>query len=708
MPCSTGAFLLVPGKRDKTEANDCIALQTIRLNSCLYIAPIPQIEEPMKPAFPAIILWLACLQQLSAQDYLNRYELLDQLPNMEQDTNLVLLYISIGQQYENNLPDSAIYYYTKAYDLSEKLGYRTGILKYYSNITYVYNGQGKYEEALNLNLQSVELAEEYGTPIQLAACLGNVANSYLYLERYEDAIEYFLRASEVISNTGNSQYQCILFNNLAIIYLKLDQAEKAREYAQKALDIANKIDNVYNIGISLDNLALTYIELQQPDLSLPYLEQALEVANKSENLFLKESILIHFAEANQQLGQFEKILPYAEEGLQLAKDLEDISGEATAYLKLGYYYLYRNRMNKAFEYAYLSENAAASINLQEQLANAYLLQGQISLANKDYIASQKYLFKHDSIEILTVNQRILNNIQELDAKYETEKKERQINQLEHETALQELRLRQNKLVLLILSGIIFTILTISFLLFRSYRQKQLILKQENELHERKIAEFETEKQLSIAEAMLKGQDEERTRLARDLHDGLGGMLTGIKLSFMNLRELMAPCLEDQQLFDRGLDMLDGSSMELRRVAHNLMPEVLLKFGLDSSINDLCENITQNGGLKVSYQSTGLDNFNPDQNVSVIIYRLVQELMNNILRHASAGQAFVQLDFHDSNLGITVEDNGIGFDTSLLLTSAGIGWRNIRNRVEYLTGKIDIQSVPERGTTVNIDLPMQTG
>ena len=228
------------------------------------------------------------------------------------------------------------------------------------------------------------------------------------------------------------------------------------------------------------------------------------------------------------------------------------------------------------------------------------------------------------------------------------------------------------------------------------------------MHERRIAEFETEKQLSITEAMLKGQDEERTRLARDLHDGLGGMLSGIKLSFMNLKELMAQCLDDQQLFDRGLDMLDGSSMELRRVAHNLMPEVLLKFGLDSSINDLCENITRNGGLKVSYQSTGLENFNPDQNVSVIIYRLVQELLNNILRHASAGQAFVQLDFHDNNLGITVEDNGVGFDTSILLTSAGIGWRNIRNRVEYLAGKIDIQSVPEHGTTVNIDLPLQMG
>jgi two-component system NarL family sensor kinase len=305
-----------------------------------------------------------------------------------------------------------------------------------------------------------------------------------------------------------------------------------------------------------------------------------------------------------------------------------------------------------------------------------------------------------------VNERILNNIQNLDTKYETAKKVQQINQLEHDRAIQELRLRQNRLILIILAGIIFTILIVGFLLFRSNRQKQLILNQENELHERRIAELETEKQLTATEAMLKGQDDERTRLARDLHDGLGGMLSGIKLFFMNLKELMAKCLDDQQQFDRSLDMLDGAIMELRRVAHNLMPEVLLKFGLNMSVSDLCDSITRNGSVNVSYQSTGLENFNPDQTTSVIIYRIVQELLSNIIRHASAMQAFVQLDFHDNNLEITVEDNGIGFDTSLLLTSAGIGWSNIQNRVEYLMGKIDIQSAPNLGTTVNIDLPAQ--
>jgi len=660
----------------------------------------------MKTAISLLLLWVVCLHSSLAQEYLNRDSLMDQLVHMEQDTNRVLLYISIGQQFENNIPDSAIYYYLKARDLSEKLGYRTGTLKYISNITYVYNAQGKYDEALTLNLQSADLASKYGTPIQLAACLGNVANSYLLMERYEKAVDYFLQASEVISETGNSQYQCILFNNLTITYLKLKQPERAMEYASQAVDIARETDDMYNLGISLDNLALTHMEMNAPGDAVPYLKEALQIAENTENLYLKESVLIHFAQTYQLKGEFEKIRTYAEPGLKLARDLEDISGETNAYLKLGYYYLFMNQKGEALKYAHLSEKAALSADLGEQLANAYVLLGQISFARKDYDEFQKYQIKHDSIETLAINDRILKNIQDLDAKYETEKKVRQINQLEHDRSIQELRISQNRLLLIILAGIIFTILVVGFLLFRSNRQKQLILNQENELHERRIAELETEKQLTATEAMLKGQDDERKRLARDLHDGLGGMLSGIKLSFMNLQELINTCLDDQNKYDRNLDMLDGAIMELRRIAHNLMPEVLMQFGLNSSVNDLCDNITRNGTLNVSYQSTGLEQFDPDQPTSVIIYRIVQELLNNILRHASADQAFVQLDFYNNNLGITVEDNGSGFDTSLLRTSAGIGWSNIQYRVEYLMGKIDVQSGPDRGTTVNIDLPLK--
>ena len=638
-----------------------------------------------------------------AQDYLDRNQLIRQLSSAPEDTNRVLLYISIGQQYENNQPDSAIYYYTQARDLSEQLGYVTGTLKYLSNITYVYNAQSKFDTALQLNLKSVELAKMHGTPQQLAACLGNVANSYLYLEMYENAVDYFLQASDQIGMLGNTQYQSVLLNNLSVIYMKLLQPEKAREFAEKAVDLTRETNDLYNLAVSLDNLAITRMGLGEPRDALVYLEEGLGIAIQTENVYVRESVLIHLAEAYRQIGEFEKIKNYAEEAIQLAKELEDLSGEATAYLGLGYYYLYRNQLDQADDNAHQSEKKATSVNLREQLANAYALHGHISLVKRQYAEFQMFQFKQDSIEKLAVNERILNNIQDLEAKYETEKKARQISQLEQDMAIQALRIRQDRLILTILAVIILTILIIGFLGIRSSRQKQLILHQENELHERRITELETEKQLAATEAVLKGQDSERTRLARDLHDGLGGMLTGIKLSFMNLKESLAKKPDHQQLFDRSLDMLDGSITEMRRVAHNLMPEILLKFGLDMALREYCDKITETSGPLVSYQSIALDKLKADQTLLITVYRIVQELVNNIVKHAAASNIYVQLAYHNDHLTISVEDNGKGFDIQALNDTAGMGWNNIRNRVEYLKGAIDIQSENNKGTTIQIDL-----
>ena len=657
----------------------------------------------MKKYIPLVLMFIIFNGSVLSQDYQDRQELLNQLHNTPEDTNRVLLYISIGQQFENSIPDSAIFYYTKARDLSEKLKYVTGEMKYLSNITYVLNAQSKYDSALSLNLRSVELAKGHGTPQQLAACLGNVASSYLYLEMYENAIDYYLQASDLIAETGNKQYQSILYNNLAIIYIKLRQADKAKRYAEMAVKLAREAEDLYNLGVNIDNLALTLMNIGELDEALHYLQEGLTVAERTENIFVKESILINMADAYRRKGEFEKIRPYAEMALELATDLEDIAGESIASLGLGYYYLYQNKLNEAGHYAQQAESKAASLNIREPLANAYLLLGHINLVNRDYAGFQSFQIKHDSIENLAINERRLNYIQDLEAKYETEKKNQQISVLEHESDIQVLKLRQNRLILTTLSAITFTILIVGFLLIRGYRQKQLILNQANELQERRITVLEAEKHLSAFEAVLKGQDIERTRLARDLHDGLGGMLSGIKLSFQKLRESLANSPNDQQLFDRNLDMLDGSITEMRRIAHNLMPEVLLKFGLDTALKDYCDNITDTRAIPVSYQSIALDNLKADQTILITIYRIVQELVNNMVKHASASNIYIQLAYHNDHLTISAEDDGIGFDVQSMNDSPGIGWSNIQNRVEYLKGTIDVQSEKDKGTTINIDL-----
>ena len=142
------------------------------------------------------------------------------------------------------------------------------------------------------------------------------------------------------------------------------------------------------------------------------------------------------------------------------------------------------------------------------------------------------------------------------------------------------------------------LLIISMLSYRNYKHKQ-------KLQQQRITELETEKQLTATEAVLKGEEQERTRLAKDLHDGLGGMMSGIKYSLQTMKGNLIMTPENQQAFERSMDMLDSSINEMRRVAHNMMPEALVKFGLDTALKDLCNDINQSGALQVNYQSIGI-------------------------------------------------------------------------------------------------------
>jgi signal transduction histidine kinase len=155
------------------------------------------------------------------------------------------------------------------------------------------------------------------------------------------------------------------------------------------------------------------------------------------------------------------------------------------------------------------------------------------------------------------------------------------------------------------------------------------------------------------------------------------------------------------VFERSLDMIDTSIKELRRVAHNMMPEMLTKFGLDEALKEYCNSVNAVNLVSVKYQSMGLDT-RMEKSSEIIIYRIIQELLNNIMKHAAATEAMVQLIKEEGRLSIIVEDNGKGFDTALLKNNKGAGLTSIQSRVDYLKGRLDIHSEQGKGTLVNIE------
>ena len=342
-----------------------------------------------------------------------------------------------------------------------------------------------------------------------------------------------------------------------------------------------------------------------------------------------------------------------------------------------------------------------SFNIAE--TNQFFIEKQYSMetlsriyfALHDMETGYKYLRAADALADSILSDQIRKNTLELEAKYQSEQKELHIEKLESDKQIQQLTISRKNTLNYILIGSAAALLIISLLGYRNYTHKQHI-------QEQRISELETEKKLTATEAILKGEEQERTRLSKDLHDGLGGMLSGIKYSLNTMKGNLIMTPDNAQAFERSMDMLDSSIQEMRRVAHNMMPEALVKFGLDTALKDFCNDISKSGALNVSYQSIGVENLQLAQTTAISIYRIVQELVNNTLKHAAANNVVVQLSHTDGVFTVTVEDDGRGFDTALLNISKGIGWDNIKNRVEFLKGKLDVSSQANKGTSVHIE------
>jgi signal transduction histidine kinase len=330
-----------------------------------------------------------------------------------------------------------------------------------------------------------------------------------------------------------------------------------------------------------------------------------------------------------------------------------------------------------------------------ELKDLYLRASELAERTRAFSDALEFRKKFEQLSDSVSGEKSRAHVAMLEARFESDKKVTMIQQLESDKKVQELSLAQQTTLNMVLAGTVVVSATIFFLGYRNYRQKQALQQQQ-------IVQLQNEKQLMATEAVLEGEERERARLAKDLHDGLGGMLSGLKYNLNNMKGNQIMTVENQAAFERSLEMLDKSIREMRRVAHNMMPEALLRFGLDAALRDFCNDITLSHALSVNYQSLGMQDTAIDQTRAITIYRIVQELINNTIRHAGARSAIVQLSRDGEHISLTVEDDGNGFDTAVTHASTGIGWSNIRSRVAFLNGKLDVSS-DSAGTSVHIEL-----
>jgi signal transduction histidine kinase len=292
-----------------------------------------------------------------------------------------------------------------------------------------------------------------------------------------------------------------------------------------------------------------------------------------------------------------------------------------------------------------------------------------------------YFLKFQKLIQAQTEKQFQESFAEMEVKYETEKKEIRIAALEKEKILHTWIIIISAVAALLAFGILF------------FRHKLNVHKRKQA--EQQVKQLEQEKQLIAAQSLIDGEAAERSRLARDLHDGLGGMLSVVKLNLKDMKGYSVLDNLDVDHFNKAMDMLDRSISELRRVAHHIMPESLMRYGLKTSLDDFCRAIP-GAQFRFFGDDTDLDN-----RLKILIYRCAYELINNAVKHAAATHINVQLMIENGLISLSVHDDGTGFNPDAVITGAGL--ENVRVRVASYNGKMNIYSLPGKGTEVSIEI-----
>ncbi len=637
-----------------------------------------------------IFLLFSISLQISLYSFsqINKDSLLNCLNVAKEDTTKVLLLLNIADAFETNNQDSANYYLREVKQLSEKLNFTNGLYKYYQQSAILSFTIGDYTLAMEQSKVALDLAITLGDTGLIINSLANTGIVFQYLGKFDSQLEFSLQALTMIERRHEYKKLSSMYHNVGNAYYNLRQYQKCIDYSMLALSTQAKYGGSSYTNRILASLGNGYSQLYQYDSAIYYFRQASAESKKVNDKYADAMIMGEMVNLYANTFDFDSLLSMAKNSVALAEELQSRQMMTTALRNLAYANYLNDNHEQARKYIDDAVEIAKSDSLINELKNSYIVLSYIASRSGDYKTSVWSKATSDSLNSLEINEEVLSKTSEMQEKYEAEKRNNQI-------LLQQNELRQKNLLNYFLFAAFAMLLLLSVISYRNFLHRQ-------RLQNQRIDKLETEKKLMATEAVLKGEEQERTRLAKDLHDGLGGMLSGIKYSFSAMKKNLIMTPENQLVFERSIDMLDSCTKEMRRVAHNMMPESLVKFGLGTAIQDFCNDINESGALQITFLPIGLDKVLLDQTMAITIYRIVQELMNNILKHAAAKSAIVQLSNSDGHFTITVEDDGKGFDTAILNKSKGIGWTNIQHRVDFLKGNIDINSQPEKGTSVQID------
>ena len=597
------------------------------------------------------------------------------LLNKNNDTVQANLNINIAYSLMESDPAMGILYANKAISICEKINFSFGYSKANNIKGICYDVIGNYDSALYYYNSALINGSKINNKAFLAGVYSNIGLIHWSKDNYTSALKNFNLAFYLANQTDNLIVKANITNNLGLIYHDIKDFPQSNNYFKKSIDINFKNNDTANAIASIINLAVNYYETnhlsESVDLFNRYyaFAQNIDDYNKSEFLINKVTLDINTKITDQTQKDLQKVFELKEKiGHSIGLANANIQ-QSTLFQKKGDYYNSIKANYKSLELL----NELKALKKIEQVYHL-LFVNYVNLNIKDSI------LKYDQLYTQTIDSMFASEkakaISKEQIAFKTFEKEKENMALTFENVKQK---SKNQLTIFIgLGAVVFSIITVWFFM---YMRKQKLIKQQS---------------IQLNEAMLETELQERERIARDLHDSVGQKLSVVKmqLSIKNTDPQSAS------------NLLDEAIQDVRNVSHNLMPADLSK-GLITAIENMSEQVNMSSKtlqvhLHIS-DNARLLFINKQQ--SMLIYRMIQELLNNAIKYAHAKNIHINMDCNKNQLNLNLTDDGVGFDLDNINKNEGLGIKNIKERVHQMIGNIELDSKIGKGTQFKISVPI---
>lgn len=513
-----------------------------------------------------------------------------------------------------------------------------------------YRNQGDYPRALDCYIKVLKIDEELKNIRGIANDLGSIGIVYDNLSNYPQALECYLRALKMNEDLGNKIGIAMNLANIGNVYIEEGKYPKALDYYFKALKIDEELGDENYQGIVLGNIGAAYLKQKKYPEALDYFFKALKKTEELEDKNGIAAALSNIGSIYTSENKYKEAEDYLLRALSLDKEIGAMDGERDDENNLTILY------EKTGRYQLALEHFKNEVALKDTLFN---------MEKEKQLTRKEMNYKFDKKEAAT--------------KAEQDKKD----------AMTAEGKKNQRMVIYFISGGLVLLLVLIVFIVTGYRQK---------IRSNNIIALKNE-EIGRQKANIVGQEEERKRIAQELHDGIGGALAGTKLNLVRINSL-----QNIPELDSVIEYIGETCKEIRTISHNLAPPALT----DNSFIDVMKEVIQKfiipDKLKINFEYFPEEELNNIQmNIQADMYRIVQELLTNITKHAEASQVEIDISKQENELFLLVEDNGKGFE--MTAARKGIGLQNIESRVKLLNGKMIIDSKIGRGTAVNINLSL---